>query len=43
LGWQGVFQMLAIVAFLTGGAAAGFLVTQLRHVASEPQAPPVIS
>jgi sugar phosphate permease len=43
LGWQGVFQMLAVVAFLTGAAAAGFLVTQLRHVASVPEAPPFTS
>jgi sugar phosphate permease len=30
LGWQGVFQMLAVVAFLTAAAAAAFLVTQWR-------------
>jgi sugar phosphate permease len=38
LEWQGVFQMLAVVAFLTGAAATSFLVTQLRHVASGPEA-----
>jgi sugar phosphate permease len=42
LGWQGVFQMLAIVAFLTGATAAGFLVTQLRRTTTVPNAPPVI-
>jgi sugar phosphate permease len=31
LGWQGVFQMLAVVAFLTGVTAAGFLVTQWQR------------
>jgi sugar phosphate permease len=31
LGWQGVFQMLAVVALLTGVAAAAFLITQLQH------------
>jgi hypothetical protein len=38
-----VFQMLAVVAFLTGAAAAGFLVTQLRHGASAPETPLIIS
>jgi OPA family glycerol-3-phosphate transporter-like MFS transporter len=31
LGWQGVFQMLAIVALLTGVAAVGFLIGQLKR------------
>jgi OPA family glycerol-3-phosphate transporter-like MFS transporter len=34
LGWQGVFKMLAAVAFLTGVAAALFLIDQLRRKAA---------
>jgi sugar phosphate permease len=34
LGWQGVFKMLAVVAFLTSVAAAFFLADQLRPVKS---------
>ncbi len=39
LGWQGVFQLLAVVAFLTGVAAAGFLVTQLQRAAKPSELP----
>jgi sugar phosphate permease len=42
LGWQGVFQMLAIVAFLTGAVASSFLVTQLQREAITPEASPII-
>ena len=42
LGWQGVFQMFAVVAFLTV-RTAGFLVTQLRHGNSGLEALQVIS
>jgi sugar phosphate permease len=39
LGWQGVFQMLAVVAFLTGVTAAGFLVTQWQRGAKPSESP----
>jgi sugar phosphate permease len=38
-GWQVVFQMLAVVAFVTGLAAAGFLVTQLKRVPEPSELP----
>lgn len=38
VGWQGVFNVLAIVAFMTSLAAAFFLVNQLRPVACSSQA-----
>jgi sugar phosphate permease len=38
LGWQGVFQMLAAVALLTGLVAAFFLVNQLRPAATTAEA-----
>jgi sugar phosphate permease len=35
-GWQGVFQMLAVVALLTGLAASAFMVSQIRRGANAP-------